>query len=157
MQINRFERDRTTTPAPARRPGVVLCLLVLLGLVALPAAPFDLARAQRFELDNGLELLILEEPALPLVSVQMLYRVGARNEQVGKTGLAHFLEHMAFRSSKHFPDTGHHYEDQRVAEAVADSIEQAHEHGVLRGRVTDNPSVLFSVERQLCSSHVRRR
>ncbi len=35
----------------------------------------------------------------------MLYTVGARDETTGKTGLAHFLEHMAFRSSENFPDT----------------------------------------------------
>src|SRR5690606_10904285 len=36
---------------------------------------------------------------------QMLYRVGARNESYGQTGIAHFLEHMAFRDTEHFPDT----------------------------------------------------
>ena len=40
-----------------------------------------------------------------LVSVQMLYRVGAKHEALGATGLAHFVEHMAFRSSENFPDT----------------------------------------------------
>ena len=44
-------------------------------------------------------------PAAPAVSVQMLYRVGARNEDVGRTGLTHYLEHMAFRASENFPDT----------------------------------------------------
>jgi predicted Zn-dependent peptidase len=38
--------------------------------------------------------------------VQALYRVGARNEEVGRTGLTHFMEHMAFRASDNFPDTG---------------------------------------------------
>ncbi len=43
--------------------------------------------------------------AQPVVSTQMLYKVGARNECVGATGLAHFLEHMAFRATKNFPNT----------------------------------------------------
>jgi zinc protease len=37
--------------------------------------------------------------------VQVVYRVGAKHEPIGATGLAHFLEHMAFRSTKNFPDT----------------------------------------------------
>ncbi len=58
------------------------------------------------QLDNGLTVIILEDRNFPVVSVQMLYRIGARNEVTGKTGLAHFLEHMAFRDSENFPDTG---------------------------------------------------
>jgi len=71
----------------------------------LAAARLDLAAATLERLDNGLTVLVLEEPAFPLVSVQMLYRVGAKHEAPGATGLAHFLEHMAFRSSENFPDT----------------------------------------------------
>jgi len=82
-----------------------LWILALLCLVAPALTAFELDHARSFQLENGLELIVLEEPALPLVSVQMLYRVGARNEEVGRTGLAHFLEHMAFRASANFPDT----------------------------------------------------
>lgn len=72
---------------------------------ATAAAQLDLANAHVERLDNGLTLIVLEEHSQPLVSVQMLYRAGARNEPAGKSGLAHFLEHMAFRASKNFPDT----------------------------------------------------
>ena len=88
-----------------RRRWSVLAWLALVSFVACPLAAFDLSEARRFQLENGLTLIVLEVPDLPVVSVQMLYRVGARNEQVGRTGLAHFLEHMAFRASEHFPDT----------------------------------------------------
>ena len=50
--------------------------------------------------------MILEDHTQPLVSTQVVYKVGARNECVGTTGLAHFVEHMAFRATKNFPDTG---------------------------------------------------
>ena len=50
-------------------------------------------------------VILLEDRNFPVVSVQMLYKVGARNEVTGKTGLAHFLEHMAFRATEAFPDT----------------------------------------------------
>ncbi len=49
--------------------------------------------------------MILEDHAQPLVSTQMLYRVGGRTESSGETGLAHFVEHMAYRATEHFPDT----------------------------------------------------
>jgi len=74
-------------------------------LISAPAAALSLNNADVYQLDNGLTVILLEDRNFPVASVQMLYRVGARNENVGKTGLAHFLEHMAFRASKNFPDT----------------------------------------------------
>ncbi len=90
-----------TKRRPWRFPG----MMVLLSAVAWPVAAFDLAEAKRERLANGLTVIVLEAPELPVVSVQALYRVGARNEDVGRTGLTHFLEHMAFRASANFPDT----------------------------------------------------
>jgi len=83
------------------------CTLLLLALSASgPAgAALDLANVQRVELDNGLTVLLLVDRNFPVASVQMLYKVGARNEITGRTGLAHFLEHMAFRATRNFPDT----------------------------------------------------
>lgn len=93
----------------ARGKGILLCLLgavCFLGLLpAIAAAYLELADARVERLDNGLTVIILENHSFPVVSVQMLYTVGARDETIGKTGLAHFLEHMAFRSSENFPDT----------------------------------------------------
>jgi zinc protease len=75
-------------------------------LFAGPAdARLDLAAATVERLDNGLTVAVLEDHSFPVVSVQILYRVGARNEQAGATGLAHFLEHMAFRDAENFPGT----------------------------------------------------
>jgi zinc protease len=69
-------------------------------------AQLDLSQASVFRLDNGLTLLVLEDHSVPVASVQMAYRVGGRNDPAGLMGLAHFFEHMAFRSSTNFPDTG---------------------------------------------------
>ena len=84
------------------RPGL---LLVLAWLPGVAAAALDLTLATMDRLDNGLELIVLEEHSLPVVSVQMLYRTGARDEEYGRTGLAHYLEHMAFRATENFPAT----------------------------------------------------
>lgn len=50
-------------------------------------------------LDNGLKVLLLEDHKSPAVTFQIWYRVGSRNEKDGKSGLAHFLEHMLFKGT----------------------------------------------------------
>jgi zinc protease len=50
-------------------------------------------------LDNGLRVLLLEDHRSPIVSFQVWYRVGSRNEARGATGIAHFLEHMMFKGT----------------------------------------------------------
>ncbi|MBI2875969.1 MAG: insulinase family protein [Candidatus Tectomicrobia bacterium] len=50
-------------------------------------------------LPNGLKVLLLENPKAPLLTFQVWYRVGSRNEEWGKTGLSHLLEHMMFKGT----------------------------------------------------------
>ena len=56
---------------------------------------------QRFFLDNGMEVIVHEESSSKIAVVNVLYKVGSRYEQPGKTGLAHFFEHLMFGSSAH--------------------------------------------------------
>ncbi len=58
---------------------------------------------QKFVLDNGLEVLVHEDHSSKIAVVNMLYKVGSRNEIPGKTGLAHYFEHLMFGSSKNVP------------------------------------------------------
>jgi zinc protease len=51
-------------------------------------------------LPNGLKVLLLENHKAPLITFQVWYRVGSRNEAWGKTGLSHMLEHMMFKGTK---------------------------------------------------------
>ena len=94
--------ERPARRAPAR-PALVLVVLTALLLAAAPpraAAPAHWSDAtRRVVLDNGLTVLMLQRGALPVVSVEALYRFGSRNEHPNVTGGAHFLEHMAFRST----------------------------------------------------------
>lgn len=53
-------------------------------------------------LPNGLKVLLLQNHKTPLVSFQVWYRVGSRNEAWGKTGLSHLLEHMMFKGTDKF-------------------------------------------------------
>lgn len=55
------------------------------------------------KLDNGLSVVIEKRTQTQLAVVNMLYKVGSRNEKPGKTGLAHLLEHLMFEGSKKFP------------------------------------------------------
>ncbi|MGZ0188029.1 MAG: M16 family metallopeptidase, partial [Alphaproteobacteria bacterium] len=54
---------------------------------------------KRYVLDNGLELVVIEDHRRPAVAHFVYYKVGSMDETVGKTGLAHFLEHLMFKGT----------------------------------------------------------
>lgn len=58
---------------------------------------------QRFFLDNGLEVIVHEDQTSKMAVFNLLYKVGSKNEVPGKTGLAHFFEHLMFGSSANVP------------------------------------------------------
>jgi len=58
----------------------------------------------RFVLPNGLRVLVHEDDTTPMVAVNVLYNVGARDEMPDKTGFAHLFEHLMFGGSAHVPD-----------------------------------------------------
>jgi len=58
---------------------------------------------QHFTLDNGLKVYVHEDNSSKIAVVNLLYKVGSRNEKLGKTGLAHYFEHLMFGSSKNVP------------------------------------------------------
>ena len=82
----------------------ILLATAALTLAAPASAELDLRRADVSHLPNGLTVIMLEDHSFPVVSVQMLYKSGSAAEVTGKTGLAHFLEHLAFRGSANFPN-----------------------------------------------------
>jgi zinc protease len=57
---------------------------------------------KELKLDNGLTALIVNNPKLPIFSIQLFYKVGGKNEVPGITGASHFLEHMMFKGAKKF-------------------------------------------------------
>jgi predicted Zn-dependent peptidase len=59
---------------------------------------------EKFILDNGLKVIVHEDNSSPLVAVNILYHVGARDEHPPKTGFAHLFEHLMFGGSIHIPD-----------------------------------------------------
>ena len=78
--------------------GVVFFVLFHINAYALDVAEYTLK--------NGLKILILEDHKAPTATFQIWYRVGSRDENIGKTGLSHLLEHMMFKGTKkHGPKT----------------------------------------------------
>src|SRR5712664_3104732 len=77
----------------------LLVTALLLVLVVGGAAAQSGERVLASTLDNGLRVLLQEDRRSPIVSFQMWYRVGSRNEARGATGIAHFLEHMMFKGT----------------------------------------------------------
>ncbi|MEM8589198.1 MAG: pitrilysin family protein [Pseudomonadota bacterium] len=57
-----------------------------------------------FTLDNGLEVVVIENHTAPIVTHMVWYRVGAADEPPGQSGIAHFLEHMMFKGTTTDPD-----------------------------------------------------
>ena len=58
-------------------------------------------------LGNGMNVVLLEDHSTPIVHLQMWYHVGSKNERPGRTGFAHFFEHMMFKGSKNVEPEGH--------------------------------------------------
>ncbi|EEX93319.1 peptidase, M16 family protein [Vibrio orientalis CIP 102891 = ATCC 33934] len=61
----------------------------------------------KYELDNGLTVILSPDHSDPLVHVDVTYHVGSAREQVGKSGFAHFFEHMMFQGSENVGDQQH--------------------------------------------------
>lgn len=73
---------------------------IVLGLL-LWATNLQAAPIQEFTLANGLKVILLEEHKAPVVTFQIWYKVGSRNEVTGNTGLSHLTEHMMFKGTTH--------------------------------------------------------
>jgi zinc protease len=62
---------------------------------------------EKYVLPNGLTLLVHEDHSDPVVHVDVTYHVGSAREEIGKSGFAHFFEHMMFQGSDHVADEQH--------------------------------------------------
>jgi zinc protease len=74
-------------------------LAALLPGLMIFAGPLRAAEVVTFTLDNGMEVLVLEDHRAPVVVQTVWYRVGAADEPEGKSGIAHYLEHLMFKAT----------------------------------------------------------
>jgi len=80
-------------------------IVVLISLMSMSAAVTSFGQDLKVTekvLPNGLKVLLKEEHKAPVVTFQIWYKVGARNEKLGTTGMSHLLEHMMFKGSKKY-------------------------------------------------------
>ena len=80
-----------------------LAVLVLAAPLAARAQDERQFDAKTFTLANGLEVVVIENHRAPIVSQMVWYKVGSADEPRGKTGIAHFLEHLMFKGTKETP------------------------------------------------------
>lgn len=73
-----------------------LALLLLIGL----NTNAQKVEFEEFDLDNGLHVILHQENAAPVVTVGVMYQIGAKDEVDGRTGFAHFFEHLLFEGTK---------------------------------------------------------
>jgi zinc protease len=80
---------------------------ILTGLALALCAAFSLAAAEsdlripfeRFKLQNGMRVVLSRDTAVPVIALYVIYDVGSRSEEKGRTGFAHLFEHMMFEGS----------------------------------------------------------
>ena len=101
----------TTVLKKALRSTVVIALALIVSLAIAPASAFAIEssirpyldrvidRVSEFTLDNGMKFVVLERHEAPLVSFVTYANVGGVDEPDGQTGVAHFLEHLAFKGT----------------------------------------------------------
>lgn len=86
-------------------PVLLASLALMAPAQALPPAqikerPAPKVRIERYQLDNGLRVILSPDKVAPVVSVTLMYDVGSRNEEKGLTGFAHLFEHLMFQGSE---------------------------------------------------------
>ncbi|MBT5263332.1 MAG: insulinase family protein, partial [Rhodospirillaceae bacterium] len=69
-----------------------------IGLPALPEA--KVFEPETFTLANGMQVVLVTDTRAPVVNHMVWYRVGSADEPTGKSGIAHFLEHLMFKGTK---------------------------------------------------------
>ena len=79
--------------------ALALCATGAALAVTLPEIKYE-----KYELPNGLDVILHEDHTLPTVTANVWYHVGSKNEKPGRTGFAHLFEHMMFEGSEHHPD-----------------------------------------------------
>lgn len=101
-----------------KRKSIILGLLSVFAISTYVAQPTLIEKVEakpgklsipyeRWKLPNGLTILLHEDHSDPVVNVMVTYKVGSNREDLGKSGFAHFFEHMMFQGSLHVADEEH--------------------------------------------------
>jgi zinc protease len=74
---------------------------------AKPRADKNAPQMKQWQLPNGLKVIFVADHKAPVVTVQVFYHAGGKDEPAGKRGIAHMFEHMMFKGSTHVPPEAH--------------------------------------------------
>src|SRR5579872_3814934 len=85
---------------------LIACSLLISGAFLAKSAEVTIP-IEKYQLKNGLRVILSKDNAVPVVAVYMIYDVGARSEEKGRTGFAHLFEHMMFEGSANAPKGTH--------------------------------------------------
>ncbi len=77
---------------------LLLACLAIIGTAALPLRAEE--QVSNFTLDNGMEVVVIEDHRAPVVVHMVWYKAGSADEKPGVSGVAHFLEHLLFKGTK---------------------------------------------------------
>ena len=78
----------------------VISAFIFISCNERPSTPFKIDY-EKYELSNGLTIILHEDKSDPIVGVAINYHVGSNRETPGRTGFAHLFEHMLFEQSQH--------------------------------------------------------
>src|ERR1700735_3457078 len=103
--------DRRNLCSSLRKPSrgesyvqkLLMLKLALAGTFACAARASAAPDISHFTLGNGLEVVVIPDHRTPVVTHMVWYKVGSADETAGKSGLAHFLEHLMFKGTKKNP------------------------------------------------------
>jgi zinc protease len=109
VRLARLVRRRPkAVPSSALMFATTLAATTVLAAAAAPVTPagaqgIPKIRFEKYTLANGLEVILHEDHSVPLVAVEVWYKVGSADEQKGRTGFAHLFEHVMFMGSENVP------------------------------------------------------
>ncbi len=92
------------------KTGLLCCTMVMLAFVSCKTESKQEKSSsklaidfEKYELTNGLQVVLHQDKSDPIVSVAIMYHVGSNREKTGRTGFAHLFEHMLFQESENVP------------------------------------------------------
>ncbi|HWL92302.1 MAG TPA: pitrilysin family protein [Phycisphaerae bacterium] len=88
-------------PASTASLRAWLCIAILL-LLAVPARAQDV-KYEKYKLENGMTVILHEDHALPVATINIWYYVGGKDEPPGRSGFAHLFEHLMFMGTRRVP------------------------------------------------------
>ena len=120
-------------------------LFAIMAMTLVPQAVLAEPVVSSFELDNGMRGVVIEDHRAPVVTHMVWYKVGSADETPGKTGIAHYLEHLLFKGTETIPSG-------RFSEIVAENGGQENAFtsrdytGYFQNIAADRLSLVMSME-----------